>query len=185
MPHTNSLGYLKIPTKVSLRWEFAGSVCKTFFSSDCAWNLTIIGSQGSKTYNRHITCCQSSSRIDTLQSVPSSDHAWEPLRLRLSFTYTVPLPVFASKRTHHSSNQERKQLTSALYTINSKYRVSWVYAELSCSSNLVMEIPLPMQPSPSDVCSPRLLMSSVTSRNGHPSRERTITLGNTPTGDAH
>ena len=96
--------------------------------------------------------------------------------------------MFAPIRTHHSSIEERKHLTSVLYTINSKYRISWECAERSCSSNLVMEIPLLMPPPPSGVWSPRLLESSVTSRSSHQSRERTITLagdeGKPPTGDA-
>ena len=63
-----------------------------------------------------------------------------------------------------SSNQERyQQLANALYTPS----IEFLGSVPSCSSNLVVEIPLllfPMQIPPSGVRSPQLVMSSVTSQ---------------------
>ena len=92
MPRRNSLGDLKIPAKISQAQislrdlgrvrVFAGSVERKLPSlrlTEYSWNLTIIWIAELKdlqpTYYTLVAKVQAG--IDTLQSVPSSDHAWE------------------------------------------------------------------------------------------------------------
>ena len=106
--------------------------------SECTRRLTIIWVTELKdlqtTYYTLVAEVQAA--VDTLQSVASSDQARER-------TTPSPTPFFhlhrAASRVRSntktppssSSNQERyQQLANALYTINSKYRISWECAEL-------------------------------------------------------
>lgn len=176
----------------------------------CSWRLIIIWVSELKelqtTYYTLVAAVQAA--IDTLHSAASSEQARERATPSPTPFFHLPRPTSRARSntnpTPPSSNQERhRQLATALYTINSKYRISWECAELlielgggstasstSPASNTDANV---QRPHPASASSDPAVQRNVSS-SSHKSRERAITLAgdegkppilNPPTADAN